>query len=1166
MRYTTKEGLKNFKPSYLKKHINADSYSKFLNALSDYYCIINNNRNKDEEFLKNETNNFLHNTFYKDCRINTHGRIDSAIIKNNRTLAILEFKRPNNTNEMISVNNINKKALHEAIFYYIGERINNANFDLKKIIVTDTFNWFIFDSQDFERIFFKDLSKFYKSFVNGQMPISRNDDFFTQIIAPYFSNKENLLDYIYFNLDEILQSNKVTELKQIYKILHPDFLLKEYNPNDTNVLNKNFYNELLYLMGLKEITEKSKTIIVRDLEVKNTFLDVVYNKIKNETDVEEQYREELALELVITWINRVLFIKLFESQLIAFNNNDKSFEILNYDKINSFSKLNALFIQILNKKVENRDIDYSSYSYIPYLNSSLFELTQEEKRYFAISSIENNKLALKHHSSLRNWAKYKDYVPSLLEYFLDFLKSYDFTTHIEDNLSLENKDIISASVLGLIFEKINGYKDGAVYTPSIITQYMAKKGIEKIFIQKFNDTYNQKCENLEDVKFIIQTEFRSIEKRKEVSNLINNLKICDISVGSGHFLVSILNQLLALKHQLGCIFKYNSNNLLTEYDIVVDEDVLTLLDGEDKPFVYDKKNKLSQEIQQTLFNEKRIIIENCLFGVDINSKSVHICRLRLWIELLKNAYYKPDGTMETLPNIDINIKCGNSLISKIPFEVGKNKLANIFDDDITDWIKNYKKAVKSYKQTPDKEFKRKINVAINEIKLQIAGRFNKQLSLNFGDIEKSARISKRKRDNFDNAVYKNSMEWAIEFPEILDDNGKFLGFDLIIGNPPYIDSEEMVKSQANVREFCSKKYKYTKGNWDIYIAFFEQGYNLLQPKGYLTYITPDKWLVKPFGNELRINLIDNITELIFCGRKIFDVAKVDAIITFLAKSHYKNISSYKFETYNVENLNKIDKKSLKTPYYLDFLSSKQIDIIFKIEEQKSTIKDFAECKNACTTSDTYTLKPLIINNDSENYNKDEYFKIINTGTIDKYSNKWGYKEMKYLGDNYKFPIINKSDFFNIFNNGYSKRVKIPKLIIKGMTLLDVSFDITGNIIPAKSTCLIDSWDLDLLKFICGILNSKLPIFYLKEKYPAQSYNGGINFTPEMINNLPFPKIMDKSLINIVDNILNIVKEKTYYSDINKQNEVKELQKQINSIVYNIYNLTPEEIQIIEGVG
>ena len=141
------------------------------------------------------------------------------------------------------------------------------------------------------------------------------------------------------------------------------------------------------------------------------------------------------------------------------------------------------------------------------------------------------------------------------------------------------------------------------------------------------------------------------------------MKICDPAVGSGHFLVSALNEIIAVKSDLG-ILADKDGKRLREYAVSVENDEL-IVTYDEHLFAYNYKDPESQRVQETLFHEKETIIENCLFGVDINPKSVAICRLRLWIELLKNAYYRR-GTdeLETLPNIDINIKCGNSLVSR----------------------------------------------------------------------------------------------------------------------------------------------------------------------------------------------------------------------------------------------------------------------------------------------------------------------------------------------------------------------------------------------------------------------------------------------------------------------------------------------------------------------
>jgi hypothetical protein len=149
----------------------------------------------------------------------------------------------------------------------------------------------------------------------------------------------------------------------------------------------------------------------------------------------------------------------------------------------------------------------------------------------------------------------------------------------------------------------------------------------------------------------------------KANTIINSVKICDPAVGSGHFLVSALNEMIAIKHDLKVLVDREGKRL-KEYQVDIVNDELIVTDEDGVPFTYNPKSKESQRLQETLFHEKQTIIENCLFGVDINPNSVKICRLRLWIELLKNAYYRNETELETLPNIDINIKCGNSLIAR----------------------------------------------------------------------------------------------------------------------------------------------------------------------------------------------------------------------------------------------------------------------------------------------------------------------------------------------------------------------------------------------------------------------------------------------------------------------------------------------------------------------
>ncbi len=334
------------------------------------------------------------------------------------------------------------------------------------------------------------------------------------------------------------------------------------------------------------------------------------------------------------------------------------------------------------------------FSHIPYLNSSLFEFSEMEEATIKINMLDGTaELDLISSTVLRNDKnKAKAARLNTLQYFFEFLDAYDFASEGSEEIQEESKTLINASVLGLIFEKINGYKDGSIFTPGFITMYMCRQSIRQAVVNKFKDKYNWKAETFGDLYNYI-SEDRSAKKLKEYNEQVNSLTICDPAVGSGHFLVSALNELIAIKDELGILISEQGTRL-SEIEITLENDELIITDAQGDIFQYiiepDKNNQhyiqpWKQAVQKTLFHEKQTIIENCLFGVDINPKSVQICRLRLWIELLKNAYYiipeeQPQNSgrigneLKTLPNIDINIKCGNSLISRFSITEISNAL------------------------------------------------------------------------------------------------------------------------------------------------------------------------------------------------------------------------------------------------------------------------------------------------------------------------------------------------------------------------------------------------------------------------------------------------------------------------------------------------------------
>ncbi|MCH5174486.1 MAG: Eco57I restriction-modification methylase domain-containing protein [Prevotellaceae bacterium] len=888
--------------AYLRERPEANEVKAFRDAMKELLEHIN--PSEHEEFNKNLVAEFLNKSLYSDKNymVNTYQRTDLAIYTemgthNEHPVVLFEFKGPSRP-DMVSKDNLKKKALFELILYYIREEVKNRNTDIKHLVITNCWEYFIFEKKLFYQLFARN-KRFVQMVLDADTGDNNTDYIYNTIIKPEVERLEHLLQFVYIDLRaferDIKKEDVVTRkpFVAVYKMFSPTHLLKLPFTSDHNTLNKHFYSELLYIMGVEEDIDKGVHKIKRLKKGKQSFslAEQAYENLEGYSSItneEEQF--EAALGLVLTWINRVLFLKLLESQLVSFNKG-RDVKFLDTAHIQDYDVLHALFMQVMAKPVDERTDDMKrQFPDVPYLNSSLFELAKIEETFFPISGIRMGEMDVYTKTVLKDGkGKKVTGKKSTLDYLFSFLDAYDFGTEqsqAQETVRTDSDKLINASVLGLIFEKINGYKDGSFFTPGYITEYICNKTLRRAIIDKFNNVKGWKCEDFEDLKEAI--EYGKREVRTEANEIINSLRICDPAVGSGHFLVSALNEMIAIKRELGVLQDHQAlPKRINEYDIKVEYDELVISDEDDEIFRYDPSNPSSQRIQETLFEEKRTIIENCLFGVDLNPKSVDVCRLRLWIELLKNAYYykndKGERLLQTLPNIDINIKCGNSLASTHPVSIGHRINKNAGNQDgIQELVREYKQNVREYKNCLSKATRNRLFQDITDIKQKLSPPIMKDL---FGDNTKETNTQK---------VLPHSLEWMIEFPEVLNEDGTFGGFDVIIGNPPYISLEKL-KTEVSVYgkmhriekegQGVHKTYKTLEPRGDIYALFVERGLHLLRQGGYLSYIIPNKWEKVMYGRPLReLFLQQNLTHLVdFGDNQIFEDATTYTCIIRMKK-------------------------------------------------------------------------------------------------------------------------------------------------------------------------------------------------------------------------------------------------------------------------------------------
>ncbi|HEV8515705.1 MAG TPA: hypothetical protein VGQ59_20620 [Cyclobacteriaceae bacterium] len=414
---------KSLNKAYQKEKVIRKEIEVFKKHLHDF--LSNINEQESEEHAKNLVTKFLYDTYYSGKnQINTKGRIDLAIYEDKKPVVILEAKRPSSP-DMVTVKDINKKAIHELILYYLQERVDHGNIDIKYLIITDIYEWFIFDSSVFDSLLYRN-SSFMKDFIEwktGQKARSDRDLFYNDIAKPFLDKLQDKLEFTWFDLQEVQKVVKDPDTKNdnklinLYKILSPAHLLKQPFANDSNSLDTKFYSELLHIIGLEEKKDGGKKLIQRkEKPDQGSLLENAINiliaeerlnkLLGNGSAFGEDEKERLfnvGLELCITWINRILFLKLLEGQLLTYHSGDYQYKFLNFKTIPNFDELNKLFFQVLARMPgERTNAVREKFERVPYLNSSLFDISSLEDDTLRINSLDDGLKLELHKSTVLN--------------------------------------------------------------------------------------------------------------------------------------------------------------------------------------------------------------------------------------------------------------------------------------------------------------------------------------------------------------------------------------------------------------------------------------------------------------------------------------------------------------------------------------------------------------------------------------------------------------------------------------------------------------------------------------------------------------------------------------------------------------------------------------------
>lgn len=523
------------------------------------------------------------------------------------------------------------------------------------------------------------------------------------------------------------------------------------------------------------------------------------------------------------------------------------------------------------------------------------------------------------------------------EYFvelMDFFSQYNFT--IDENDPYDAEVGIDPEMLGNIFENLlEDNKDkGAFYTPKEIVQYMCRQSLIEYLQTKLGEheeiadfiyTHNI-GDRLDKNNFIVAN-------AKKIEYLLDSIKVCDPAIGSGAFPMGILNEIYHAKMALN----------------------LTL----DRAEV------------------KKGIIQNSIFGVDIEQGAVDIARLRFWLALVVD-----DNKPQPLPNLDYKIMCGNSLLNRYGLDI---PIDDVFDDYNEDKdeeeqlnLEKYKKLVYQYTNTSNhekkNEFRRIIEEVKNTFKEELSGygkerviKLKRQISdyespSLFGEKSKDelARIKslklqlkdleKKQNDILSNKLYEDAFEWRFEIPALLDDNGDFVGFDIVIGNPPF--GAKLSKEEKNI--YKTKYDDVHMRSPETFCYFISQAFKLAKKEdAIVTYIIPNNMFFQNENEKTRKLLMykHKLLRAINLGDNTFENADVPTCI-FLAETNVSTDYSIGYSDYREYNIKKIDwNKNVELisvnligtiPSNVIGMSNADINIINCIKENGITIDSIAE--------------------------------------------------------------------------------------------------------------------------------------------------------------------------------------------------------------------------------
>lgn len=742
---------------------------------------------------------------------------------------------------------------------------------------------------------------------------------------------------------------------------------------------------------------------------------------------------------------------------------------------------------------------------VPFLNGGLFECLDDKFNNIYIDGFSDQMVkgeqlvvpdylffGVEEETDLSDIVGIKDkkYKQAAVKGLINILKSYKFT--ITENTPIEEDVALDPELLGKVFENLLASynpetkttarkQTGSFYTPREIVNYMVDESLIAFLKNAIKDWGGFDDETL-DKELHVLTSFDSKvpfsdnpDLQKEIITALSSCTILDPACGSGAFPMGILQKMVHILQKLD-----PDNEVWKEVQLAkAEQESKAAFEIEDKQAREERLIEINEAFDQNIndpdYARKLFLIENCIYGVDIQPIATQISKLRFFISLVveqKVNAEKNNFGIRPLPNLETKFVAANTLI-------GIEKDGGLFEtEEIKSLEKQLKKVRSKLFSARTKETKIKYRNLDKELRTQIADKLNGQ-GLPLESAEKLA--SWDPYDQNASSPFFDS-EWMFDIKE---------GFDVVIGNPPYINANELKKRLGKIEyELLKSGYESAKGAIDIYILFFEFGLKNLSSSGHLIFISPNRYLSASYGQALR-ELIYNHYSIIcisdFSNVRVFEAASTYPIVSLIGSS--KNDKPIRVREFNSEFEikseweNQFSDLNLLPDKIWGFLLNSKIEIVKKIISQSHPLS-VSGIINATSTAKEADEFHNLINDKGGNG-----LKLINTGTIDRFLSLWGINPLTDKGATFIEPYL----AMNSIKVSFARRklYESQKIIFAKIGLrAEAFFDQNGEFASVNTNCIHSFKSSYHPKYITLWVNSLLYQFIFSCFFDGLKMAGG----------------------------------------------------------------------------